>query len=108
MTVNSSFLQTEWYWLLGAAFAVSMFLGLRDRCPISPDRETQHYLQWGLLILYMEHCKGRVPQPYGTALVFVLFPYSALWDWTKALYHATTNTLPDAIGAPKSAARAPR
>lgn len=101
-------LQTDWYWALGAAFAVTMASGLRDRYPISPRKEALHYVQWGLLILYMEHGKAHVPQPYGMALVFVLLPYEGLWDWMKAIYHTITNTLPGGPCSRKPAARAPR
>jgi hypothetical protein len=94
-------LQTEWYWALAVVFAVTMALGLRDRYPIDPRKETQYYLQWGLLMLYMEHCKAGVPEPCGTALVFVLLPYEALWDWVKAIYHTATNSLPGGCALPK-------
>ena len=101
-----NFLLSEWYWLLGTGFAASMSLGLRDRYPISPETETQDYLQWGMLILYMAHFKVRIPERCGTAFVFVLLPYGALWDWMKAVYHTATNTLPDGAESQKPITRA--
>ena len=94
MEVTLNLLRSEWHWILGGTFFLTMFLGLRDWYPIHSDREALHYIQWGLLIFYMAHVGARVPEPYRTALVVVLLPYAGICDWVSAMYYALTRTLP--------------